>query len=78
MRESNWYKINACAKCTKKLANSKVYYNGGVCPHCGYDSNSDICDSIAITVKETKHYPWWQIFNRKKPTRVKMNLVKCG
>ena len=65
MRESEWYKITICTSCHKRLNRHNELYSGGVCPKCGRDSHSTICDTKTVIVKRIKHYSWWQIFDRK-------------
>ncbi len=39
-----WEYYHACSMCEKAITERIVYYGGGVCPHCGHNTNSSVCD----------------------------------
>jgi len=64
-RESNWYKIDVCKNCRKRLRRNARCYSGGVCPKCGHDSCSTICDTSTVIIKEILHPPWWRVWDKE-------------
>lgn len=54
--KGSWYKINVCIKCHNKLGDYTMMYSSGVCPDCGHDSDSTICDTKTIVAR--KIYKW--------------------
>ncbi len=66
MKISNWYPIQVCIKCKCTLSDHKEFYSRGVCPFCGHNSESTICNTKTLVIREIKHYKWWQLWNRKK------------
>ena len=66
MRESDWYGIDICNNCERRLNNNEIVYSRGICPKCGYDNNGTVCKIRTVILKEIKHYPWWQLWNRKR------------
>lgn len=76
MRESDWYKLSVCSKCEHTLSDRAEYYGNGICPHCGHDSDSTICDTKYVILKETKHYNWWDILSRERTYRGKNEFSK--
>ena len=64
--EGNWYSIDVCTNCEKRLNDSQKMYNNGTCPHCGFSVKGTVCNTWKVTLKKIKHYKWWQIRNRKR------------
>ncbi len=65
MRESYWYLINVCNTCDNRLNREDIYRNNGVCPKCGVNSNSSICNTKGIILKKISHHKWWNFWNKK-------------
>jgi len=65
MRSSEWHKITICVNCKCRIKHQTRMYGGGICPNCGHDSHSTICDTKNIIIKEIKHHKWWQFWKRK-------------
>ena len=65
MKESEWYCIDVCIKCEKRLSNNEVMYRSGVCPKCGHQTNSTMCQTKKVVLKEIRHHKWWQFWKRK-------------
>ena len=55
--------VHVCLKCEVRLSNHDRMYSHGVCPYCGYSSDSNICDCTKRVVKlpEKKWYQFWRI-----------------
>ena len=64
MRESNWYCIDVCVKCSKRLSKTQIMHSGGVCPECGYSSSRNIVDTSKVVLKEYAYHPWWRFWNK--------------
>lgn len=41
-----WRAQHFCEHCDKTLSHRVLYYNSGVCNHCGHSANSTICDYV--------------------------------
>jgi len=46
-----------CYSCEKTLNHFNEFYNRGICPHCGANSDSTIVDAKIIPLKWVKS--WW-------------------
>lgn len=66
MRKSKWYPITLCTKCEQRIYSDDVAGRMGICPNCGHDSDSTVCDVTNVIVREIKHYKWYALTNRKK------------
>lgn len=69
MRKSKWYSFDVCRECEHRFKEgvvSEKMHSNGTCPYCGNNSGTTVCTSNKITLREIKHYKWWQIFHRKK------------
>ena len=55
--------VHLCAKCEVRLSNHEMMCSHGVCPYCGNNSESTICDCIKKSVKlpDKKWYQFWRI-----------------
>lgn len=53
---TSWEHINVCFKCENKLSRSEEYHSGGICPHCGHDSHSTICNTRKVIFKKGPIY----------------------
>lgn len=60
-----WFKIYNCVKCKNELTYNQVMYNNGVCPKCGFDSVSTICDTHSIIAKRVLCGKWWEFWKTK-------------
>lgn len=54
-----WVAVHHCANCEHILDMDERFYSGGVCPFCGFDSHSTICNTKNRPVW-VAHRPWWQ------------------
>ena len=61
---NKWYNIELCIKCDKRIHDHDRSYNSGICPKCGHDSNSTICDTKTIPTRRTDNIPWWKFWDR--------------
>ena len=61
MRKSKWYGLDVCVDCEKVFRDNETFWKG-VCPFCG----SNPIKSKRVSIREVKHYSWWNITNRKK------------
>ena len=52
-------------------------YSGGICPKCGHDNKGTVCKTRKAILKETKHYTWWQFWNRKRTYKGKNDFSKA-
>lgn len=66
IRISNWYGIDVCIRCQRRLDDSEMMHRGGVCPKCGYNSNSTVCNTYKVVLREYKHYSWWEFWKNKR------------
>lgn len=68
LRVSLWHGVRVCSECYVHLNNGIYYYNHGICPFCGHNSNGTICDSFdAIYRKVFTYIPqWWQIWKERE------------
>lgn len=64
-----WCSYKVCSSCKKQLSNHQIYYNYGLCPHCGIMSGSTITKTVSIVYRKVykiepgilgkiKH--WWK------------------
>lgn len=68
MKYGNWEYKRSCKYCKSRLSDDQVYYSGGVCPECGADSKSTICDYEKIIYRKVyTNIPQWFEF-WKSPT----------
>lgn len=44
--------LQKCLGCKKVLSRTQIFYSNGVCPFCGRDSNSTMCDTTRESVRE--------------------------
>ena len=49
--QSKWHGITKCDKCRNTLTINEVIHSIGICPHCGHDSESTICDYYNVIVR---------------------------
>lgn len=72
MEESNWYGIDVCVECDKKLSDRQRGYSGGICPFCGHNSYGTFCITNTVIAKEIKHNnkKWWQFWKKRKFTYI--------
>jgi PHP family Zn ribbon phosphoesterase len=71
MRKSKWYKIMTCSKCKYRLTHNEKMHSGGVCPYCGLDDASTMCDTVNVIARKIKHHKWWEIRKRKITYEIK-------
>jgi len=59
--KTDWRAFYFCVKCEQELKGSEKMHNCGVCPHCGHDSNSTICNTKTRVARWVTTYrpPWW-------------------
>ncbi len=62
---SDWYLIRVCSGCQRRLDLDEWARSGGVCPKCGKDSHSTICNTKNVILREIKFDPWWKFWDRK-------------
>jgi hypothetical protein len=48
-----WYRV--CVDCNEALSHDTFYYGGGVCPHCGHNAKSTICDARKVIRRKVYH-----------------------
>ena len=58
----NWYAVDVCVVCNKKLTSSHKMYNDGICPYCGHNSHCTVCDTVEVTVSKVKTGKWWEFW----------------
>lgn len=46
------------------MSNHEKMYSHGVCPYCGNDNNSTICDTYNVILKEISYTPWWKFWDK--------------
>ncbi len=63
-----WEYYCVCSKCDEALTRNTIYHGGGVCPHCGYDADSTICDSKNIVRRK--------VYTQPSPRRVAIEAQK--
>ncbi len=67
MKKGNWYSLNICTVCSVRIHNRSDH--SGICPHCGHDSNSTVCQTDKVIIRKIKHdKPWWMIWKKRKVT----------
>lgn len=51
-----------CAKCDPSGGHMTEMYSGGVCPYCGHNGNSTVCDTVTKAARWVyDFYPsWWE------------------
>lgn len=37
--------VRFCSYCRSRLTHTDVMYSHGICPHCGFNSDSTVCDN---------------------------------
>ncbi len=69
MKKGKWYPLEICSKCSVRIRYDDRHHNGGVCPHCGYNSKSTTCSTDTVVIRKIKHdKPWWMIWKKRKIT----------
>ena len=49
------YGVKFCVQCDKRLGTYHEMYSGGICPHCGHNSNSTICRTKTRVYRVISH-----------------------
>ena len=49
---TDWYGVPRCSSCNKNLTNNIVMHSQGICPKCGFDSKSTVCDYHYVIVRK--------------------------
>lgn len=81
---SEWMKVRVCSECYGYLDSSTFYDNDGLCPHCGHQANSTICDELDIVYRKVytikpKWYELWideEYFIEAKDSNSREALLK--
>ena len=42
--DSGWYPVRRCVACKEELSDSELMHSKGICPYCGNDSKSTVCN----------------------------------
>lgn len=56
---SKWKSYYFCVECDTNISESTMLYSKGVCPHCGYVSNSTVMSCITRAGKKVRTSPLW-------------------
>jgi len=59
-----WGYFYRCADCKKRLTSDEVYFNGGICPHCGIASEVRV-DHEKIPTRFVRTVPWWKFWGKR-------------
>jgi hypothetical protein len=65
--KGRWYSTDWCKECNSRFCGSDLAYSGGVCPYCGHNSNSTMCDWKTRSFRKVKHQRrvlglfWWTV-----------------
>lgn len=62
MSYGRWWKAFYCIKCDARLNEAEYMYSSGVCPYCGYDSDSTVCHVRPRVMRRVYSFKasWWQ------------------
>jgi hypothetical protein len=55
-----------CVDCERRLTDDEILYSGGVCPYCGFTSQSTVCMTatrVAYWVWDCRPR-WWQFWKK--------------
>lgn len=61
---SNWYSVDVCKKCDKRLSNDQLIYANGTCAHCGHTTRSTVTDYKKKIYRSRRTSPWWMFWQR--------------
>lgn len=64
-----WTPFHVCVTCGGQIGDRDRMYNGGICPYCGFDSDSTICDTNTKMFRKRKirnDNPWWMFWSLYK------------
>lgn len=54
--KGKWYKIEVCIECKGRIGRDTKTHNDGVCPNCGNDSMSTVCDTESVILRRIYFY----------------------
>ena len=49
---TDWYGLPKCKSCNGGLTKDIVMHSNGICPKCGFDSKSTICDYYYVIARK--------------------------
>ena len=49
---TDWYGLPKCKSCNGRLTKNIVAHSNGICPKCGFDSKSSVCDYYYVIVRK--------------------------
>jgi len=52
IKKTKWYGLNICVNCETLLTFNQQMHSGGICPFCGNDGNSTICDTRKVILRK--------------------------
>lgn len=57
-----WVRHAFCVKCSERLGRHQEMYSHGICPFCGFNSDSTICDTNVRSARLVRgpQASWWQ------------------
>lgn len=69
--KTNWHCVYECVECKRLLSWGVVMHSHGVCPCCGHNSHSTVCNTNKVSRRWrwSNDRRWWQRLLRIGPGR---------
>ena len=58
-----WYKVRVCVECEEIIESNENANSGGICPHCGKNSGTSICETKEMVARAINIHPWWKFWS---------------
>ncbi len=70
--KGEFYSIDVCTKCEKRLTDNQLLYSNATCPHCGNTDRGTVIDYKKITLRKVITYELYKIIGG---LRIKKNKL---
>lgn len=60
-----WLPAYFCVNCKKEMSDRVKMYSSGLCPMCGHDSRSTICNAHLRAYKNVRINPVWKPWKKQ-------------
>lgn len=54
-----WHRIIKCIRCGDEMSNHQRMYSNGICPYCGLDDLSTICNTYNQIQRQVYYKKWF-------------------